>query len=145
MSRSLTHRVFGELRWEAAFSWWFTQLRLKSGEWLDVIIDPGDEDDPLAFLGRAAQLYSRSLDAERDILQDAIQKGVLSLYEKWRQEHEPELTAEELMNQLDLVFVRLDTIAPITFSYGLGDVFGGHSLDVTVNEKLQVIGVHLAG
>jgi hypothetical protein len=144
MTESLTHPVFGELRWETAFSWWFTQIRRDSGEWLDVIIDPGDED-PFTFLGRAAQLYCRSLNAERVILQEALPKGVLALYEKWRQADEPVLTAEELTNQLDLVFVRLDTIGPITLSYGLGDVFGGHSLDVTVNEQLQVVGVHLAG
>jgi hypothetical protein len=144
MTESLTHPVFGDLQWEGQFSWWFTQIRLESGEWLDVIVDPGD-DDPRAFVGRAAQLYCRAMDAEPEILQEAIQQKILDLYETWRQVGEPELTAAELTAQLDLTFVRIDTVVPITLSYVLGDVFGGHSVDVQLNERLQVREVNLAG
>ena len=34
MADSPTHAVFGELRWEAESSWWFTQMQLPSGDWL---------------------------------------------------------------------------------------------------------------
>ena len=144
MTESLTHPVFGDLRWEGRFSWWFTQVRLESGEWLDVIVDPGD-DDPSAFVGRAAQLYCQALDAEPEILQEAVQKKISDLYELWRQVGEPKLTAEELTDRLELTFVRIDPVVPITLSYVLGDVFGGHSVDVQVNERLRVRGVNLTG
>ncbi len=88
MAESLTHPVFGDLRWEAKSSWWLTQIRLESGEWLDVIVAPGD-NDPSDFVRRAAQLYCGAMDAVREILQEAIQKGLLDLYEVWRQEGEP--------------------------------------------------------
>ena len=116
MAEWLTHPVFGDLRWEGEASWWFTQIRQESGEWLDVIIDP-DDDDTSAFIERAAQLYCRTMAAEREILQEAIQKGLLNLYDKWRQADEPELTAEDLKNQCDLTFVRIDTVTPTTLSY----------------------------
>jgi hypothetical protein len=154
MAESLTHPVFGELRWEAQYSWWFAQMLLPSGEWLDVIVDPGD-DDPAAFLERAAGLFPRAMDAERRIRGEAVKMKVLDLYEHWRREDEPQLTAAQLEEKLDLTFVRLDTVAPVIMSYVLDDlcggqsvlddVFGGHSVDVEVDEKLQVASVHLSG
>ena len=141
---SLTDPVLGELRWEAPFSWWFTQIRLASGEWLDVIIDPGDKG-PLAFVGRAARLYSRAMEAEQEILGQAIESGLLDLYNQWRQEDERQMTPEEVKNQLALTFVRIDTVTPITLSYDAGDRFGGHSVDVKVDERFQATGVTLVG
>jgi len=144
MAESLTHAVFGELRWEAESSWWFTQMRLPSGDWLDVIVDPGDED-PSAFVERAAGLFRRAMDAERRILHEAVRGRVLDLHDAWGREDEPRLTAEGLEERLELTFVRLDTVAPVVLSYWPGDLFGGHSVDVTVDEKLRVTGVGLVG
>jgi hypothetical protein len=144
MAESLKHTVFGELRWEAESSWWFTQMRLPSGDWLDVIVDPGDED-PSAFVERAATLFRRAMDAGRRILHDAFRTKVFDLRDAWRQNDEPALTAEELAEQLELTFVRIDTIAPVVPSYWPGDMFGGHCVDVTVDEGLRMTGVGLVG
>jgi hypothetical protein len=140
----LTHPVFGKLKWEENNLWWFTQIRQESGEWLDVIVDPGD-DDPSVFVERASQLYRQAMNAERELLQKAIKEKLLDLYETWRQEDEPKLTAEELQDQLELTFVRIDTVIPITLSYDLGDVFGGHSVDVEVDRQLQFVRANLVG
>jgi hypothetical protein len=144
MAESLTHPVFGKLKWEENNLWWFTQIRQESGEWLDVIVDPGD-DDPSVFVERASQLYRQAMNAERELLQKAIKEKLLDLYETWRQEDEPKLTAEELQDQLELTFVRIDTVIPITLSYDLGDVFGGHSVDVEVDRQLQFVRANLVG
>jgi hypothetical protein len=85
------------------------------------------------------------MDAERKLRDEAVRMRILDLYDTWRQEDEPEFTAEGLQEQLELTFVRLDTTAPIILSYGLNDVFGGHSVDVTVDEQLRVTGVSLVG
>jgi hypothetical protein len=138
------HAVFGELRWEEESSWWFTQLRLDSGEWLDVIVAPG-EADPSTFVEQAARLFGRAMAAERKLLHEAVRARILDLYNAWRQEDEPELTAEGLEKQLQLTFVRLDAIAPLVLSYWPGDVFGGHCVDMTVDEQLRVTGVGLVG
>jgi hypothetical protein len=37
------------------------------------------------------------------------------------------------------------SVIPITLAYGLGDVFGGNSVSVKVNDKLQVRSVNLDG
>ena len=144
MAESLTHAVFGELRWEAESSWWFTQMRLPSGDWLDVIVDPGDED-PSTFIEQAATLFRRAMDAERRILHEAVRGRMLDLYDAWRQEGEPELSAAGLEERLELTFVRLDTVSPIVLSYWPAEVFGGHSVDVMVDERLRVTGVGLVG
>lgn len=144
MAESLTHPVFGELRWEAENSWWFTQMLRPSGDWLDVIVDPGDED-PAAFVERAATLFRQAMDAERRIRHEVVRGWVLALHDAWRQEDEPAPTAEELEERLELTFVRLDTVCPVVLSYWPGEVFGGHSLDGTVDERLQVAGVGLVG
>src|SRR4051812_39466702 len=144
MAESMTRAVFGELRWEAESSWWFTQMRLPSGDWLDVIVDPGDED-PSAFVERAAPLFRRAMDAERRIRHEAVAGWVLELRDAWLQVDEPAVTAEELEEQLELTFVRIDTVAPVVLSYWPGDVFGGHAVDVTVDEQLRVTGVGLVG
>ena len=64
-----------------------------------------------------------------------------------RQEDEPVLSAEELAERLELVTVRIDT-AKLKLGYivgGLEDVFGGHCIDVRVDESLTVTGVGLVG
>jgi hypothetical protein len=144
MSESLFHPLFGDLKWEPDFSWWFTQIRLASGEWLDVILDPGD-DESSAFLERAAPLYLAAMEAERMVLAEAVRQRILELYEHWRQEDEPKLTAEELKDRLELIQVRVDAGDDITLSYVLGDVFGGHSVQVMLNEQLQVQKINLVG
>ena len=70
MAESITHTVFGELRWDQKYAWWFAQVRLPSAEQLDVIVNPGDEDR-FAFIEPAAKLYRRAMKAERRILRDA--------------------------------------------------------------------------
>ena len=55
-SEELTHPILGTLSWLPDYSHWFTQLQLPSGEWLDVIVDPGDTDR-FEFLPRAGELF----------------------------------------------------------------------------------------
>ena len=138
MADWLTHPVFGDLQWQEKFSWWFTQIFLESGKRLDVIIDPSD-GEPTEYVERVSQFYCRVMDSERDILREVIKQRLLFLYDVWRQEGDPELTAEELQDQLNLTCVRIETDSPIiTLGYELGDFFGGHTVDVKVNEQLQV-------
>jgi hypothetical protein len=39
----------------------------------------------------------------------------------------------------------LDSVAPVVLSYGVGDVFGGHCVDVTLDDQWRVAGVTLVG
>ncbi|HVL12841.1 MAG TPA: hypothetical protein VM529_09755 [Gemmata sp.] len=68
---SLTHPVFGEIRWDEQSGWWYAQVRDAAGEWLDVFIEP-DEGDRIAAVEPAAELYRRALKAERRIIKAAI-------------------------------------------------------------------------
>jgi hypothetical protein len=140
---SVSHPVYGELRWDAA-SLWFTQVRLPSGDWLDVIVDPGD-GDRFAFLDSAAPLYQRAREAEPRLLREAIQQELLELYnDVWRQ-RDPELTADELVSRLELVMVHIGTVVPVTLGYAVGDLFAGHRVDVEADENLRLLGTNLVG
>ena len=147
MAETITHRDFGELRWEQEYSWWFTQLRLPSGDWLDMIVDPGD-GDRFAFLEPAANLFRWALGTEQRILRDAIRAELLELYNDiWQQGDEPELTADELMSRLEwtLLDISASPIVPVTFSYDAGDLFGGHSVAVKVDGELRFRDIDLRG
>lgn len=145
---TLTHPVFGELRWEEPTSWWLGDFRLESGDLVEVMVVPGRQDR-VAFLEKAAQLFQRAMGAEPRIRGVAAEQKVLELYECWRNEDEPILTARELAERLELVTVRIGTVVPISLGYivgdGLEDVFGGHGLDVRVDESLGVTDVGLVG
>ena len=78
-SEHLTHPVLGTLGWLPEFSHWFTQLRLPSGEWLDVIVDPADADR-FEFLPRATELFRWAFDNERRVLAKAMRAELLELY-----------------------------------------------------------------
>jgi len=145
VTESLKHPVFGQLRWEEKYSWWFAQIQLPSAKWLEVIVNPGD-GDRFAFIEPAARLYRRALKAERRILRDAIREELLELYnDAWRQGDDPRLTAAELLNRLELSLIDLDTVVPVTLSYEAGDMFGGHGVAVEVDEELQFEDIDLRG
>jgi hypothetical protein len=145
VAESITHPVFGELRWDSQRTWWFAQIPLPSGEQVEVIVTPGDEDR-IAFVELAAKLYERARKAERRILRDALREELLELYnETWRQGNQPKLTAKELTSQLTLALIEIDTLIPVTLSYEAGDLFGGHGVAIEVDESLQFQDIDLRG
>jgi hypothetical protein len=144
---TITHPVFGELRWEVARSVWFTQVRDATGEWIDVSVEPGN-GDRFACLDGVADLYSQAMRAERQVLRTAVQKELLELYnDTWRQSDEPELTTDEFMSRLGFTFIqiRTDFKSVVILSYGAGDLFGGHSVDVELDNELRHLNVDLIG
>lgn len=144
---TVTHPVFGELRWEADSGWWYTQVRDAAGEWLDVVVEP-DGEDRLTFLARAAELYSRTIRAERRLLRTAVGKELLELYnDTWRRSDEPELTADEFISRLKFAYVaiRPDWDTAVVLSYNAGELFGGHSVDVELDSQLRYLDVNLIG
>lgn len=140
------HPVFGELRWEAGRDVWTTEYRDAAGELVEVVVNPGD-GDRLTCLDRAADLYTRAVRAEPRILRTAIREELLELYnETWAVEL-PRLTAKQLAARLTLAFLKLwpDGPVPITLGYEAGDLFGGHSVDVEVDENLRFLDIDLVG
>jgi hypothetical protein len=142
--KELLHPVFGPLRWDVPYSWWVGGIEDSDGSIIELVLDPGD-DERYNFLAGAAALFMRLEDAKERILRQAVDSKVFELYETWRNERERNLTVGGLIKELELMFIRIDTSVPITLSYALGDVFGGHAVDVTVNEDLKVVGVSLTG
>jgi hypothetical protein len=145
-SEKLTHPVLGTLGWLPDYSHWFTQLRLPSGEWLDVIVDPGDTDR-YEFLPRAAKLFRWAFDNEQRVLATAIRAELLELYnDTWRGD-EPVLSAAELTARLEwtLLTVSASDIVPVEFGYHAGELFGGHGVAVEVDAELRFSDIDLRG
>lgn len=146
-SKHLMHPVLGKMAWLPEYSHWFTQLKLPSGDWLDVIVDPGD-GDRLQFLPKAAQLFEWALANERQVLAEAMEAELLELYnDTWRQNDELVLSAEELTARLNwgLLSVMDSDIVPVEFSYGAGELFGYHGVTVEVDAALKFRDIDLRG
>jgi hypothetical protein len=146
-SECLAHAILGMLEWQPDFSHWFTQLRLPSDDWLDVIVKPG-ESDRFGFLPRAAELFGWALANERQILAQAIRAALLELFnDTWRRSNEPILSAEELTARLDwqLLTISASDIVPVEFSYGAGELFGYHGVTVEVDAELRFHDIELRG
>jgi hypothetical protein len=146
MAETLEHPILGVLEWEAEYGYWFTQYQLPDGEWLDLTVDPGD-GDRYGFLKRAADLFLWALKNERRLLREAIEAELLELYnDTWRQD-EPVLDAEDFEAGLEWHFLALSAseIVPVVFSYGAGEMFGGHSVDVELDAELTYLDVDLVG
>lgn len=143
---TVAHPVFGELRWETLRECWFTQVCDSEGGQVDVSVKP-HEQDPLAVLDRATDLYRRAVRVERRILRAAVREELLELYnETWRVAGR-ELTAAELISQLRFEYIEISPVGvvPVILSYTAGDLFGGHTVDVEVDETLSYIDVDLVG
>ena len=146
-SEHLTHPALGTLVWLPEFSHWFAQRPRPSGGQLDLIIDPGN-GDRFEFLLRAAELFLWAMANERRVLADAMQAELLELYnDTWRQEDEPELSADELTARLDwqLLSVSDSDVVPVEFSYDAGELFGHHGVTVEVDESLAFRDIDLRG
>lgn len=146
-SEFLTHPILGTLGWLPEHSHWFTQLRLPSGELLDVIVDPAD-DDRHEFLSRAGELFRWAFDNERQVLANAMRVELLELFnDTWRQEDEPVLSAAELTARLEwtLLTVSASDVVPVEFSYDADELFGGHGVAIEVDKKLRFRDIDLRG
>jgi hypothetical protein len=146
-SEHLTHPVLGTLGWLPEYSHWFTQLRLPSGEWLDVIVDPADTDR-FEFLPRAAELFRWAFDNERRMLAKAMRAELLELYnDTWRRGEESVLSAGELTARLEWTLLTLSgsEVVPVEFSYHAGELFGGHGVAVEVDAELRFTDIDLRG
>jgi hypothetical protein len=144
---TITHPVFGELRWESERAVWFTQIRDATNEWIDVSIEP-EEGDRLARLDRAAELYSRAMRAERQLLRTAVRSELPELYnDTWRQANEPELTAAELVSRLVFTFIQVSPTAEcaVILSCDARELFGGYSVDVELDSEVRYLDVNLIG
>jgi hypothetical protein len=146
-AETLDHPVFGPLQWQPDTEYWFGSHCLPTGEQLDLIIEPLDEDRH-AFLERAIELFHRALANERRILRVAMKEELLELYNDcWRQSDEPVLSAKELTQILDWLALSLSAseFAPVEFSYGADDLFGGHFVVIHADDQMQYRDVDLNG
>lgn len=147
---AVTHPVFGELRWERSV--WFAQVR--DASWMiDVSVEPGT-GDRLACLDQAADLYSRALRAERQLLRTAIDNYLLELFnDGWRlsdgqdETDQVELTAEEFAARLRFEFIKVspDARFAVELGYDAGDTFGGHAVFVRLDRNLRYLSAALIG
>jgi hypothetical protein len=147
VSETLSHPDFGELGWLPEDSHWYTAIRKPTGDWLDVIVDPGD-NDRYVFLESAAKLFRWALDNEPRILRDALQAELLELYnDTWRRSDGPVLTAEDLAGRLKWTLLDIGSldIVPVTFWYGAGELFGNHNVAIEVNADLTFRDIDLRG
>jgi hypothetical protein len=145
-SEYVTHPVLGALGWLPEFSHWFAQRPLPSGGQLDVVVVP--DDDRYGFLPRAAGLFRWALANERRVLAEAMQAGLLELYnDTWREADEPRLSAKELAARLDWQLLKLKDcdVVPVEFHYDAGDLFVGHGVAVGLGAELQFRGIDLRG
>lgn len=147
---TITHPVFGRLRWEAQYGHWYAQVR-DAGGGFDVTVEPGN-GDRLACLDASADLYSRALRAERQLLRTAVDCYLLELYnDGWRESagvDEVDLTAEEFMARLRLdgVTIDLNSRFAVRLDYDPGDdMFGGHLVEVCLDRNLKYIRSSLLG
>jgi len=139
--------MLGKLSWLPDFSHWFSQVRQPTGDRLDVIVEPGD-DDRHAFIEPAARLFRWAMNHERRILRTAIREELLELYNStWRQEDEQKLSAKDFADQLEwsLLTISASDIAPVEFSYEADDLFGGHGVTVDVDKELRFRSIQLRG
>ncbi len=146
-SEYYTHPILGTLGWLPEFGHWFTQLRLPSDEWLDVIVDHSDSER-FEFLPRAAELFRWAFENEQRMLGDSIRAELLEMYnDTWRQGDEPALSEDELTMRLEwtLLTVSASEIVPVEFGYHAGELFGGHSVAVEVDAELRYRDVDLRG
>lgn len=144
---SFSHPILGMLGWLPEYTHWFTQLRLPSGEWLDVIVDPGDTDR-FEFLPRAAELFQWAFQNERPMLDEALRAELVELFNDiWRRSDEPRMSESELNTRLEwtLLTVSASDLVPVEFGYHAGDLFGGHGVAVEVGLDLQYRDFDLRG
>jgi hypothetical protein len=144
-SEKLSHPVFGKIEWLPKYSHWSAQISLPTGRRLGVIVAP--DGDRYECLKQAADLFKWVLNNERRILREAIQTVLLALCNDWRQDDEPELTADELAEHLQWQLLEIsDSEAyPVELRYGDGGLFGGHTVVVQLDAELRLSDSYLWG
>jgi hypothetical protein len=145
---TLEHPILGRLVWEAKYGYWSGQRPQHGGGLVDVQIGPADPDRRHR-LKRAADLWLWALANERRILHEAVEAYLYELYQDWRQEYDPDLSAEEFEDLLEWEFLEISDsdLVPVELGYHDAghDFFGGHVIIVELDAELKYRCAHLLG
>jgi hypothetical protein len=145
---TLTHPILGRLEWEAQYGYWSGQRPQPRGGMVDLQIKPADPSRR-DRLKRAGDLFLWAMENEVPIRLGAVDNYLYDLYQHWRQEEDPSLSAETFGDLLEwgMLAISDSEIVPVVFWYDDAghDFFGGHVIVVKLDAELKYRDAHLVG
>lgn len=142
--KPLRDDLLGELPWEDNFNWYSGELEL-GGTKITVTLNPDDEGAVTASVARAKQIVSR-FEYYRSLVADFAVAELLELKnDTWLDEGEPKVTAANFKSKLVLESFTAYANGRVEFWHYDGQLFLGHSIEVTLDENDKCLSANIAG
>ncbi len=113
------------LDYRGLVSWGTQQIRLSLGK------DTGSGEGAAAALAVTRTLWRDSEEWDRRLRDYAVQELLDLKNDSWLDEEEPPVSPEQFRRRMTLEAVSVAPDGEFTFTYGDGDLFGGHAIRVS--------------
>ena len=128
----LATEQFGNLTLNPALDW-FEGTTSWNHAVVQVFVEKGQDDSITHALNTAKELWSNQKAWKRKVDEFAVEKMLPLKNESWLEDGEDEVTPSAFKNYLSLVSITLSENGQFCFSHDDGDLFEGHSIEISGN------------
>ena len=126
----ISHPVFGKLECKRAFGWYVGRAEW-NGKNIDVSLSCSKADDPISVLDAASRLFREQEEWGRRVNDYAVEQLLPLKNDSWLDEDEAELTKEQFLTKMKLESISVEEAGSFTFWHDDGDLFFGHSIQIS--------------
>lgn len=127
--------VLGTLHWDDNLNWYRGEVPL-GDKTIDVSLTPDEDGDAAVARARARDIVTR-LAHYKELAANYAVDGLLDLANDWNENDEDgddsEVTAEEFTSRMTLESITVEADGGVTFWHNDGDLFSGHSIQVSID------------
>lgn len=126
----IPHPVFGKMEYQRAFGWYVGRAEW-NGKNIDVSLSCSNADDPIGVLDAASRLFREQEEWVRRVNDYAVEQLLPLKNDSWLDEGEAELTKEQFLAKMKLESISVEEAGSFTFWHDDGDLFFGHSIQIS--------------
>jgi hypothetical protein len=121
---------FGRLRYDRRYGW-YAGSATWCGKEIDINLSCADPAHASAVLQVASKLFSTQAEWNRRVQDHAVQELLTLKNESWLSEDEEPLSAEDFTSRMTLTSISVEENGEFTFWHDDGDLFWGHSIQIS--------------
>ena len=140
----IEHKTLGELRYNSELEWYEGRVPFQESL-ISISLSTDDQGDVTSSLERAVEVTA-SMETYAEKARGYAAERLLGLKnESWLDEGEAQVTADQFERLMKLESIVFESDGGATFYHDDGDLFWGHSIQVTMSSEDRFIDADIPG